>query len=117
MCLLGNYLLNVLYISAGACFKNKQHEHERFFEAQRETKSCLIYLQKYDLQPTQYPIALGLKASHMEVGGKNSTDSCLQRLHLCFLLRYPPFFFIMDFFFCSNSKLDFHGDIKEGTYM
>ena len=85
MYLLDNYLLNVLYISAVTCFKNKQHERERFFEAQRETKSCLIYLQKYDLQPTQYLIGLGLKASHMEVRGKNSTDSFLQMLRLCFL--------------------------------
>lgn len=83
MYLSSNYLLNVLYISAGTCFKNKEHEYERFFEAQRETKSCLIYLQKYDLQPTQYLIALGLKASHMEVGGKNSTDSFFCKCCIC----------------------------------
>lgn len=96
MYLSGNCCLNVLCVSAGTRFKDKQCEHERFFEAQRETISCLIYLQKYDLQPTQYLIAVELKASHMEAGGKNSTDSFLQMLHLCFLLSYAfSFFFLL----------------------
>lgn len=33
MHLLSNNLLNEFYVSAGTCFKDKQHECERIFEA------------------------------------------------------------------------------------